>query len=204
MNLVIGAGETDKSVWSDGAVDVDGHVRREPVTAPSLRQRRQGQFWPCRAHVALPELAQVLLAQPRADGLDVLAVEDDADAGQIGPDRHGPVREGRAQPHLLVPGGPDHPGGRDLAGHPVAVHRGDERLHHRPPGGDGDHVAMTTKREWSSMPVTSLHSRPFAKKIPPTMSSCHSCIGASRCHRLYLRLCRCSWVFTSPLRSKMR
>ena len=36
------------------------------------------------------------------------------------------------------------------------------------------------------------------------MSSCHSCIGASRCHRLYLRACRCSCGLTRPLRASTR
>lgn len=50
-------------------------------------------------------------------------------------------------------------------------------------------VAMTANREWSLIPVTILHSRPSARKIPPTRSSCHRCIGVSRCRRLYFRRC---------------
>jgi hypothetical protein len=44
-------------------------------------------------------------------------------------------------------------------------------------------VAITQNREWSSTPDTSLYSRPAAN-TPPTMSICHSCIGAGRSHRL--------------------
>jgi hypothetical protein len=62
----------------------------------------------------------------------------------------------------------------------------------------------TTNREQSSIPVTILASRPPASGTPPTMSSCHNCIGASRCHRLYFRPCRCSCGLTRPLRASTR
>ena len=42
---------------------------------------------------------------------------------------------------------------------------------------------ITQYREWSSSPVTIFASVPSAKTAPPTMSSCHSAIGASRSHR---------------------
>ncbi len=42
--------------------------------------------------------------------------------------------------------------------------------------------AITTKREWSSMPVTTLHSAPSASSSPPTMSICHNSIADSRSH----------------------
>jgi hypothetical protein len=44
-------------------------------------------------------------------------------------------------------------------------------------------AAITQNREWSSTPVTTLASVPSAKKIPPTMSICHSSIGRSRSQR---------------------
>ena len=56
-------------------------------------------------------------------------------------------------------------------------------VHTARPDGSATTLAITMNREWSSMPVTSLHSRPPARNTPPMMSSCHSCIGASRCQR---------------------
>jgi hypothetical protein len=47
----------------------------------------------------------------------------------------------------------------------------------------GTTAAMTQNREWSSTPVTILVSDPSASRMPSTMSSCHSSIGRSRCHR---------------------
>jgi hypothetical protein len=46
-------------------------------------------------------------------------------------------------------------------------------------------VAMTQNREWSSTPVMTLHSRPSARNKLAVTSSCHSCIGAGRSHRMY-------------------
>ncbi|WP_245691558.1 hypothetical protein [Sinosporangium album] len=43
--------------------------------------------------------------------------------------------------------------------------------------------AITTNREWSSMPVTIVYSRPSASGTPPTRSICHRSIDASRCQR---------------------
>jgi len=54
------------------------------------------------------------------------------------------------------------------------------------------------------MPDSSLHSRPSAKKTPPTRSSCHNAMGVSRCHRRYLRLCRCACGITIALRTSTR
>jgi hypothetical protein len=54
---------------------------------------------------------------------------------------------------------------------------------------DGGALARSTSpaamqnREWSSMPVTALSSRPSASQIPPMMSICHSSIGRSRSQR---------------------
>jgi len=45
-------------------------------------------------------------------------------------------------------------------------------------------VAITQNREWSSMPEISFSSVPSVRNTDPVMSSCHSCIGASRCHLL--------------------
>jgi hypothetical protein len=45
-------------------------------------------------------------------------------------------------------------------------------------------VAMTQNREWSSMPEMSFSSVPSVRNTDPVISSCHSCIGASRCQRL--------------------
>src|SRR5205085_2510654 len=41
----------------------------------------------------------------------------------------------------------------------------------------------TTNREWSSMPVSTLHSVPSASRTPPTTSICHSSMGPPRSHR---------------------
>jgi hypothetical protein len=54
------------------------------------------------------------------------------------------------------------------------------------------------------MPDSILHSRPSAKNTPPTRPSCHSAIGVSRCHRRYLRLCRCACGVTIALRTSTR
>ena len=45
-------------------------------------------------------------------------------------------------------------------------------------------VAITQNREWSSRPEISFSSVPSARNTDPVTSSCHSCIGASRCQRL--------------------
>jgi hypothetical protein len=45
-------------------------------------------------------------------------------------------------------------------------------------------VAITQNREWSSMPEMSFHSVPSVKNTDPVTSSCHSCMGSSRCQRL--------------------
>lgn len=42
--------------------------------------------------------------------------------------------------------------------------------------------AITMNREWSSIPVTILHSPPPASSTPPTMSICHNSIAADRSH----------------------
>lgn len=42
--------------------------------------------------------------------------------------------------------------------------------------------AITMNREWSSIPVTILHSLPSASRMPPTMSICHSSIASNRSH----------------------
>ncbi len=42
--------------------------------------------------------------------------------------------------------------------------------------------AITMKREWSSIPVTILHSLPSASRMPPTMSICHSSIDVDHSH----------------------
>jgi hypothetical protein len=87
------------------------------------------------------------------------------------------------------------PGRCDAGGHArcgiasTHAHRADEDVGDRPAEGTARTVAMTTNREWSSIPVTILHSRPSARKIPPTRSICHRCIGVSRCRRLYFRRC---------------
>jgi hypothetical protein len=44
-------------------------------------------------------------------------------------------------------------------------------------------LASTQKREWSSIPVTTLHSVPSARKTPEMMSCCHSSIETSRSQR---------------------
>ena len=45
-------------------------------------------------------------------------------------------------------------------------------------------VAITQNREWSSIPEISFSSVPSARNTDPVTSSCHSCIGSSRCQRL--------------------
>ena len=50
-------------------------------------------------------------------------------------------------------------------------------------------AAITQNREWSSTPVTTLASRSApvtgsTSITPPTMSSCHNCIGPGRCQRV--------------------
>jgi hypothetical protein len=45
-------------------------------------------------------------------------------------------------------------------------------------------LAMTQYREWSSIPVTVFTSRLPARNALAVTSSCHSCIGAGRSHRL--------------------
>ena len=45
-------------------------------------------------------------------------------------------------------------------------------------------LAMTQYREWSSIPVTIFTSRPSARNALAVTSSCHSCIGTGRSHRL--------------------
>jgi hypothetical protein len=45
-------------------------------------------------------------------------------------------------------------------------------------------VAIGQNREQSSSPETSFSSVPSAKNTEPVTSSCHSCIGSSRCQRL--------------------
>lgn len=106
----------------------------------------------------------------------------------------GTVQAGRAFQCLAVDGdraAPGRGGGVVLAGDasvaPVQV-GADGRVE-----GAVRTVAMTRNREWSSIPVTSLHERPSASGTPPAMSSCHRCIGSWRCQRLYVRLCRWTW-----------
>jgi hypothetical protein len=43
--------------------------------------------------------------------------------------------------------------------------------------------AHTTNREWSSIPVTTLHSRPSARCNRPITSICHNSIDRERSHR---------------------
>jgi hypothetical protein len=43
--------------------------------------------------------------------------------------------------------------------------------------------ALTTNREWSSIPDTILASDPSASRTPPTTSICHSSIAADRSQR---------------------
>jgi hypothetical protein len=62
----------------------------------------------------------------------------------------------------------------------------------------------TPGRRRTSTPVTSFASRPSASGTPPTMSSCHSCIGASRSHHRYCLLCHCSCGLTRPFRAITR
>ena len=45
-------------------------------------------------------------------------------------------------------------------------------------------VAMTQYREWSSIPVTIFTSVPPVRKALAVTSSCHSCIGTGRSHRM--------------------
>jgi hypothetical protein len=45
-------------------------------------------------------------------------------------------------------------------------------------------VSITQNREWSSMPEISFSSLPSARNTEPVTSSCHNCIGSSRCQRL--------------------
>ena len=44
--------------------------------------------------------------------------------------------------------------------------------------------AMTQYREWSSIPVTIFTSAPSARNALAVTSSCHSCIGTGRSHRI--------------------
>jgi len=46
-------------------------------------------------------------------------------------------------------------------------------------------AAMTQNREWSSIPVMILHSRPSARNKLAVTSSCHSSIAEDRSHRRY-------------------
>jgi hypothetical protein len=46
-------------------------------------------------------------------------------------------------------------------------------------------VAMTQNREWSSIPVMTLHSRPSARNRLAVTSICHSSIAAGRSHLRY-------------------
>ena len=75
--------------------------------------------------------------------------------------------------------------GEDLLGHPVAA----QGLRRRTPH-TGRAVArtmtraQTQNREWSSTPVSTLHSVPSASSTPPTTSICHNSIGRPRSHRL--------------------
>jgi hypothetical protein len=46
-------------------------------------------------------------------------------------------------------------------------------------------VAMTQNREWSSIPVMTLHSRPSARNKLAVTSICHSSIAAGRSHLRY-------------------
>jgi|tagenome__1003787_1003787.scaffolds.fasta_scaffold20927588_3 hypothetical protein len=69
----------------------------------------------------------------------------------------------------------------------------------------GTTAAMTQYREWSSIPVTTFSSRPSVRKQEPTMSSCQSSIGASRCQRLYsLRFRRRGLTVSRSKRTRIR
>jgi hypothetical protein len=47
--------------------------------------------------------------------------------------------------------------------------------------------ADTQNLEWSSMPVSAFAREPSAIRKPPTVSICHSSIGAARSHRFQSR-----------------
>jgi hypothetical protein len=65
--------------------------------------------------------------------------------------------------------------------------------------------AITQNREWSSTPVTIFTSVPSARNTPPTMSSCHNAIGASRSQRRYSsRRRRRARGATKPRRTRIR
>src|SRR5436190_22070555 len=56
--------------------------------------------------------------------------------------------------------------GEDLLWHPVALEGLDEEAAHSSGGGPHQDPAQTQYREWSSMPVSTLHSVPSASRDP--------------------------------------
>ena len=78
------------------------------------------------------------------------------------------------------------------------------------PVADSTTEAITQNREWSSTPVTTFASRnaPVTGSTsitPPTMSSCHNCIGLGRSHRWYDSRRRFRFRgITRPCRTRIR
>jgi hypothetical protein len=86
----------------------------------------------------------------------------------------------RAPPSLNV--------SQDLLWHPEPRQRGRQSEANRACGGPLHHRRDHTNRLWSSTPVTTFASRstPLTGSriiTPPTMSTCHNCIGPGRCQR---------------------
>jgi hypothetical protein len=73
--------------------------------------------------------------------------------------------------------------GEDFLGGAVAGQGGLEHLADAGALARSMSPARTQNREWSSIPVTALSSRPSTSQIPPMMSSCHNSIGRSRSQR---------------------
>ena len=94
--------------------------------------------------------------------------------------------------------------GQHLRRNPVYLHRGCERIGDRPARryrqhrGD-DHVPGMVIDAGQQLALAAI-----SQQDPPTRSSRHSAIGVSRCHRRYLRLCRCACGMTIALRTSTR